>query len=202
MPKQRVTKPKRESALPERCQSVTQPTQHTRFRCAALASADHAEDGAVASWTREPGARPAVARARSRSCCVPKYARLAQMCARVYEPILTAGAANVPKEPCSLRVLTFCCCRHGMIVLRERFFVRTAPDHTGPTLRVMLLASAQRPWCKPQRGPGLAAGRAAWRLPRLTTDSAGANCKRHDAAPVLFGRGASAPGAVNGPLPA
>ena len=55
---------------------------------------------------------------------------------------------------------------------------------------------------KPQRGPGLAAGRAACGLPRLTRLPAGAKCKPHDAALVLFGRGASAPGAVNGPLTA
>lgn len=41
----------------------------------------------------------------------------------------------------------------------------------------------------------LAAAGAAWRLPRLKNGSAGVTCKRHDAAPVLFGRGASAPGA-------
>ncbi len=33
-------------------------------------------------------------------------------------------------------------------------------------------------------------------LAATNDQSAGARCKRHDAAPVLFGRGASAPGAV------
>jgi len=57
-------------------------------------------------------------------------------------------------------------------------------------------ASVQRSTLSCEALFSLAAAGAARPLPRLTFYPAGVTCNGRDAAPVLFGRGASAPGAV------
>ncbi len=160
-----------------------------------LASSDRTKHFPVESWARARGARPARRSGALEVLCVPKYARLAQMRARVYEPILTTGAAHVPKSCVyAWKVLLLLPPRHDRV---EGLFGSAPPPKQSNSTRhaFCVRTTFDVKW---RRGP--ACGRTSGGPLAASNDSVGgrdlqAACHRSS----WEEKGASAPRAANGP---